>query len=615
MYDLTRDSTGNVKCRYRVPGPIVKDSLESATVGLETSGKTYTYTKAKPYKVWSAPDQPKLLAWITRPDGSRAQILRPALSELMIPLLSSDLIDTVDQIVAPDEWHASEDAIANSMEYGNLLLGVSALEAQDTVVMVRTVFIRLFNAIFDLYKAAKKLNIPATYDVLADLWLEYRYGWRPLIGEVTAMYDLLTAEKLSGVKSAYGGRLTLSDETTSTDINIINDQGYTLTYRVSLDLEAVSSKVGFCYLNVANSRNDDIWAQLGLDADSILSTAWDLVPFSFIVDMFLNISGLLQVSNHRDQVKSFNDYVSRNIYAKKIRIECVSVNGSPPEVIQFEPMSDRYLSERFTSKGLRNPAFWTSFWDAEYANTKSLYRKPFLPTALCRSIGRATVAINHKIRKLSDLVERGSFGIVGEYHTSSSDKATQYFRIKPNQLGVLSLGINEPVAKKFEVRLNQFLSQYNDTHSLEYVRTQVDKFFHIVSDSELGHFKDAANAALRKLNFKNPKDKEAIRLVKGDYPYFYYQVADANSDHPYFYASDLPISTLVTVGIIPGQDSEFTLNGELDYSPCLDSVIFERSLRKISQEFFEVNTELSAAQVVDLATIGEKLVRGRLKYR
>jgi hypothetical protein len=167
----------------------------------------------------------------------------------------------------------------------------------------------------------------------------------------------LNSIRIDGVKSAYG---TSEVRDLSTDpINLgtvhIQTADGIFTYKCEFSPSEAYSKVGFNYLNTQSSRNDDWLATMGLDLESLLSTAWDLIPFSFVVDMFLNIGSILQVQNSSEQVDSFNYYRTHQLKGQ-IDLVCTQVlTVKPGEPVDFHELCNRY--------GLTRLKKWNSITD------------------------------------------------------------------------------------------------------------------------------------------------------------------------------------------------------------------------------------------------------------
>lgn len=275
-----------------------------------------------------------------------------------------------------DDSYAVNGALENAQAYGDLLMFVTAMEAKETLMMIRNIFVRLWRVIFDLFKSVKRLNLVATLDVLSDLWLEYRYGWRPLMGEISSVAEQLTSIKSDGIKSSYGtykGKpLTTRFSKTSTVHK--GDTKVNLTHDIST-FDDYTVKTGFNYVNKQNSRNVDWQAIWGLDWQSLASTAWELVPFSFVIDFFLNIGNMLQARDVHDQVDSFNGWMT-----------CKSDFNIVSTIDSVETKAVTFLRDYLSPEQVRalaNEPLWLSMFNAankmmlEKAYVEGSPHKPF----------------------------------------------------------------------------------------------------------------------------------------------------------------------------------------------------------------------------------------------
>jgi hypothetical protein len=123
---------------------------------------------------------------------------------------------------------------------------------------------------------------------LGETWLEYSYGWKPLLKDV---YDHakalaeLSIERLNVTRFAKAGAYTQSKKT------------------------VYDSPSGFTYLSLTRSSEDKRWVEFGvrysiqngqlntftqLGIDNPMEVAWELVPFSFVADWFLPIGSFLR---------------------------------------------------------------------------------------------------------------------------------------------------------------------------------------------------------------------------------------------------------------------------------------------------------------------------------
>jgi hypothetical protein len=119
----------------------------------------------------------------------------------------------------------------------------------------------------------------------AELWLEYRYGWLPvcyaLDDSVRALHEENMQFKIGNSHSTF----QFSDSEITQDFNTtLQDQYY----------ETVSAEYSVRGWAAANMENP--FGKLGIDP---IRTTWELVPFSFVIDWFI------QIGNWIDAVSPF----------------------------------------------------------------------------------------------------------------------------------------------------------------------------------------------------------------------------------------------------------------------------------------------------------------------
>lgn len=114
---------------------------------------------------------------------------------------------------------------------------------------------------------------------LGNTWLEYYFGWAPLIGDIYNAVDVLQRE-------IPPDKIKVSASVKQKSSTII-EEGYSSSSTVSN--YTVSAKIG-AYITVTNP-NLLVANQLGLVNPAVI--AWELVPFSFLVDWFVNVKDVL----------------------------------------------------------------------------------------------------------------------------------------------------------------------------------------------------------------------------------------------------------------------------------------------------------------------------------
>lgn len=182
-------------------------------------------------------------------------------------------------------------------------VGVTLAEISQTYGMVTTraaqlaQFARHLRAL-RLVDAARTLKLSAVppgasrSKSFANNYLEFHFGWSPLIADIYAAVNVLQEPiKTPWVRASireYLGRMNLGADTTLVDPGAVYPNNtYLRTYRY-WEVERVTA----CGAHVSVS-NANLWLanQMGLINPAVI--AWELVPFSFVVDWFMNVSQVL----------------------------------------------------------------------------------------------------------------------------------------------------------------------------------------------------------------------------------------------------------------------------------------------------------------------------------
>lgn len=119
----------------------------------------------------------------------------------------------------------------------------------------------------------------------ANSWLEYTYGWKPLVNSVYGTFDALMHRRLNSV-AIHRGR--------SKD-SFLDQKSYN-QYTFVGSREIVSRRASYRCELVCGFKTENTVAQqlLGYTSLNPVSIAWELLPYSFVVDWILDIGGYLR---------------------------------------------------------------------------------------------------------------------------------------------------------------------------------------------------------------------------------------------------------------------------------------------------------------------------------
>jgi hypothetical protein len=126
--------------------------------------------------------------------------------------------------------------------------------------------------------------------IASGTWLEYSFGWRPLIGDIQAGFDAIRDRASRPEYQPFKVSVTRDRQTPRRLISSSGFQYMTIdTFMFSRE-ECSAYYQGTAKAFVTTSGLPE---KLGLYPSEFIPTAWELVPWSFVVDYFANIGDIL----------------------------------------------------------------------------------------------------------------------------------------------------------------------------------------------------------------------------------------------------------------------------------------------------------------------------------
>lgn len=108
-------------------------------------------------------------------------------------------------------------------------------------------------------------------------WLQYQYGWAPLVGDITTAMEAIASGAETPHLFAVGGGIKYMPSPYNSSVETVSSMG---EYKVK------------CYYALGPNPKARTMAQWNLTSNPFL-TAWELVPYSFVVDWFVPIGDFL----------------------------------------------------------------------------------------------------------------------------------------------------------------------------------------------------------------------------------------------------------------------------------------------------------------------------------
>lgn len=150
----------------------------------------------------------------------------------------------------------------------------------------------------------------------ANTWLEYRYGWRPLIGDSRKVVQLASKSRTEAFGK--GRRVVRGFDERETSYSPLTCQSWLYDGYLTVMLNGAASdsfvsqaKAGIIFALREPSSEAERWSRsLGMTSKDILPTAWEIMPFSFVMDWFVNVGDWLSAVTPNPFVEVLGSWVT-----------------------------------------------------------------------------------------------------------------------------------------------------------------------------------------------------------------------------------------------------------------------------------------------------------------
>ncbi len=231
--------------------------------------------------------------------------------------------------------------------YNSAALGVDLAEYRQSVQMIVKRATQLKNALVSLRRGrldkvadalgvqlSAKFHGKSARRTVADNWLELHFGWVPLIKDCHEAMEVATEPFLNlahcqGKASDYKTKLL--------ETRVVYPQTSEMTMLKDLKIWTIRCKQGAAF-SVTNP-NVALANQLGLLNPLVI--AWEIVPFSFVVDWFVNVGQVMQGFSDFAGMTAQYQYCTRSATYQRtvLNAETIRYTAPAPQYYRWEAHS------------------------------------------------------------------------------------------------------------------------------------------------------------------------------------------------------------------------------------------------------------------------------------
>lgn len=220
-------------------------------------------------------------------------------------------------------------------------------ELAETLRMLRNPGRALRRGLDDYVTAVNKRSRRAKRSslnrIVSETWLEHVFGWQPLISDIKSGGEALNRRlnRFAGNYTRISGSGGYNTSTFSTLDQVARP--YITVYYRTLTLDKVSVRYYGQIRSVCENPIEADMTLFGANWREIVPTAWELIPYSFLVDYFTNIGDVLDAWSVRASDIAWASSSTHRIRRRYVRDEFVS-KGALEATVTVHGWTDRYIN-------------------------------------------------------------------------------------------------------------------------------------------------------------------------------------------------------------------------------------------------------------------------------
>lgn len=213
-------------------------------------------------------------------------------------------------------------------------------ELRETIHMIRHPAQGLSNlarSYLQRVKDAKKKRPRDWQKNLSSLWLEQAFGWQPLISDINQAHKAYESKIRTEVQfvSGFGKSESLRSLSFNGNQSEVSGMVHFVTSRRQTESQLV--KLRGCVKHQVQAPSKEVLTRFGFTPSEFVPTAWELMPWSFLIDYFTNIGDIITAN-----VTSLADlaWVDQSVIVEKSEED----SSIPFNLSQYKSLSSSYMA-------------------------------------------------------------------------------------------------------------------------------------------------------------------------------------------------------------------------------------------------------------------------------
>jgi len=226
-------------------------------------------------------------------EGDFASYIESAVAPYQIPVVVFDFDNYVDNVLLK---------AYSKIDEATVISGEIIKDLDQTVGMLRRPFSRatdlakrmLTSKNAKLSSLGRKKTARSVTKAISDTWLEYRYGWKPLIMDAGAIMKTCNSKSQFHQRRVVRAGIKSANTTPHSFVDIpLPEMPWKFTGSTEI-IQSLRASAGVIFDLKNRSSIERLEKVMGGRTQDIPITLWEMTPYSFVVDWFSNVGNWLQ---------------------------------------------------------------------------------------------------------------------------------------------------------------------------------------------------------------------------------------------------------------------------------------------------------------------------------